>query len=201
MQTMSEMDLSFANLDNYLRIIFDSIKHSPTVLLLNLLLFGGILLFTDTSLGKKKLNYLAGFPHALLQVSNLYLCIWVFARWNIHGLQLPVDGILQILLFSAEMLVIGGAISGCLFGIYLLVSILIFKSHPTEASSSYKHEGFKNFLRIHLTKDKLTIYPIGLKKVVTDWKNVGSVDKPRFEGSAISFDLIEEKPIEINHTS
>lgn len=201
METMSGMEISFANIDNYLHIIFDSIKHSPTVLILNVVLFAGILLFTDTSTGKKKWNYSLGFPHAALQIGNLYFCIWLFARWNITGLGLPVDGIIQILLFSMEMILLGGLISGLFFGIYLLKSSLFFGSHPTEASSSFKHEGYKNFLRIRLTKDTLTIFPIGLKTVTSDWKNTGTIEKPIFSGSPISFDLIEEKPIEIHHTS
>lgn len=201
METMSGMEISFANIDNYLHIIFDSIKHSPTVLLLNLVLFAGILLFTDTSTGKQKWNYLVGLPHAIFQLGNLYFCIWLFSRWNLHGLGLPVDGIVQILLFSMEMIFIGGVLSGWWFGGYLFDSTMFFGSHPTEASSSYKHEGYKNFLRIHLSKDMLIIYPVGLKKVVSDWKNIGTAEKPKYEGSPISFDLTEDKPIEINHTS
>jgi len=201
METMSGMEISWANLDNYLHIIFDSIKHSPAVLMLNLVLFAGILLFTDTNTGKGKWNYLLGFPHALFQLANLYFCIWLFSRWNLHAFDLPVDWIVQILLFSTEMICIGGLFSGLIFGGYLLDSTLFFGSHPTEASSSFRHEGHKNFLRIHLTKDRLTIYPIGLKKVVTNWKNVGNSETPRFEGSPIDYNLIEQVPIEINHTS
>jgi len=193
METIADIDISMANLGEYLLIVFDNIKHSPSVFILNLILFSGVLLFTDTKYGKHKWNYIPGAAHSILQLSNLYFWIWVFSIWNLNHLFLPIDGIWQILLFSIEIIVIGGIASGFIFGIYLLVSILIFESHPTEASSSFRHEGYKNFLRMHLTKEKLTIYAIGLKTVVKNWKDVGTNEKkPIFEGKDIAKTLIEE---------
>ncbi len=197
METMAGVDFAFDNIGYYLHVVFKGIQHSPAVFLLNAILFFGILLFTDTVTGKKKWNYSIGLIHALAQLANLYACIWLFSIWNIELLALQFDSILQIVLFTAEMFVLGGLSSGVIFGIYLLISTLIFKSHPTEASSSFRHEGFKNFLRIHLSNDKLTIYPIGLKNIVHNWENTGTDDKPKFTGNPISYRLIEDKPIEI----
>lgn len=46
---------------------------------------------------------------------------------------------------------------------------------------------------MHLTKEKLTIYAIGLKTVVTNWKDVGTNEKkPIFEGEDIAKTLLEE---------
>ncbi len=201
MESASELCFCFSNLDDYIRLIIKSVAHSPSVLMLNLLLFGGILIFTDTYTGKKKWNYIAGFCHSVLQIVALYGSIWFFSRLNLHHMSLPINGLKQIFLFSIEMVVLGGLISGIFFGLYLLVSILFFKSHPTEASSSFKHEGYKNFLRLHLSKEKLSIYPIGLKNVPKDWKNTGTAEKPKFEGGPISYSLIEKNPIEIYHKS
>ncbi len=199
MEGISGVDFALDNIGYYMHIIFTSIQHSPAVFLLNAILFFGILFFTDTVTGKKKWNYSLGLVHALAHLANLYLCIWLFSVWNLNLLSLDVDNVLPVMLFTAEMLILGGLSSGFIFGIYLLISTLVFKSHPTEASSSFRHEGFKNFLRIHLTKDKLTIYPIGLKNVVHNWKNMGTNDKPTFAGDKISYSLIEDKPIEIHH--
>ncbi len=195
METISELDISFSNIDDYLLILFNLIKHSPSVVFLNLILFGGIWAFTDTANGKKKWNNIAGVGHGIFQLWNLYFWIWCFSVWNLKGFSLPVDGLWQIALFSIEMIAIGGLASGFIFGVYLLVSILVFQSHPTEASSSYSHEGYKNFLRMHLTKDKLTIYPIGIKNVVNNWTNIGTVEKPKFTGDEIEHELIENKLI------
>lgn len=201
MESASTLCLGFSNLDDYIRLIIKSIAHSPSVLILNLLLFGGILLFTDTYTGKKKWNYIAGLGHSILQIGTLYGCIWLFSRLNLHYMSLPVDGLRQVLLFSIEMVVFGGLLSGIFFGLYLLVSILVFKSHPTEASSSFKYEGYKNFLRLHLTKESLNIYAIGLKTVYKDWKNVGTPEKPKFEGNFKDYSLIEKISIKHNHKS
>ena len=199
MERIAKVEISGQNLCDFLSILLVSVKHSPTVVLFNIILFGGILLFTDTYAGKHKWNYIAGAGHAILQLANLYWWIWVFSRWNLHCLEFPVENMRQMLLFAGEMVIVGGIASGLIFGVYLLVSALVFQSHPTEASSSFRHDGYKNFLRMRLTKDRLTIYPIGLKNVVRDWKNVGTDEEPKFEGSPIVFSLIEKEPIEIKN--
>jgi hypothetical protein len=105
---------------------------------------------------------------------------------------MDINSPLQVLLFIGEMVILGGIISGILFGLYLTISIVFLKNHITEASSSYRWEGYKNFLRISVDKDGLTIYPIGVKKVVSNWKLKGTKDHPMFEGSPINYELIED---------
>ena len=179
-----------------LTAVLESVRLAPSVVALNLLLLAGLVLFTDTSSGKGKWNYLAGVMHGFLQLINLYFLIWLFSRWNLHHLGMETAHWEQVLLFSAEMIIIGGIVSAVIFGIYLLVSISLLDNHITEASSSYRWEGYKNFLRLHLTEEGLTIYPIGVEKVVTNWKNVGTEENPKFEGDPIDYSLIE-KPIKI----
>jgi hypothetical protein len=195
---MSNLDLSNGQLPEILDLIIKSIQVNPSVLALNLLLFGGILLFTDTSSGNGKWNYIAGAVHGVLHLINLYFFIWIFSRLNLQNFEMEVSSWKQILLFSGEMILFGGIASAILFGIYLLVSISLLNNHITEASSSFRWEGYKNFLRIHLTKEGVTIYPIGVKKVVKNWKNVGTDENPKFEGGPINYSLIEE-PIKIDH--
>lgn len=56
-------------------------------------------------------------------------------------------------------------------GIYLFISGYFFDIHINEASSSLSYQHYKNFLRLHIdTNGILTIYPVGIKKVVTEWK-------------------------------
>ena len=99
--------------------------------------------------------------------------------------------------FSVEMIFVGGFISSFIFGIYLIISTLIIKNHPTEAFSSFRWTGYKNFLRIHIDKNGIAkVYPVGVKKVVTNWKNVGTEGKPKFAGQEPSCQLIED-PFEL----
>ena len=134
----------------------------------------------------------------MLHLVNLYFLIWLFSRLNLHHWEMSVGSWDHVLLFSAEMILIGGITSAVIFGIYLLFSISLLDNHITEASSSFRWEGYKNFLRIHVTQKGITIYPVGVEKVVTNWKNTGTAEKPKFEGDAIDCSLIED-PIEIFH--
>src|SRR5690606_25575917 len=98
-------------------LIFKSIATHPSVLALNLLLFLGLLMFTDTSSGKGRWNYIAGAIHGLLHLLNLYFLIWLFSRWNLYEMEMTVGSWDHVLFFSAEMILIGGIASAVLFGI------------------------------------------------------------------------------------
>jgi hypothetical protein len=198
MEKLASIELFNGGFQAFLAVVAEGTAHNPGAVFLNIMLLIGIVMFTDVKCGKKKWNYLAGGMHGLLHLANFYLLIWWFSRINLHHLELPVNNVQQVLLFSAEMIIIGGIISAVIFGLYLTFSVLVLKNHITEAASSYRWEGYKNFLRLHLTKDALTIYPIGLDQVVTDWKNVGTEENPRFEGGAVDYSLIE-KPIIIKN--
>ncbi len=198
MERLAQVDLFNGGFQDFLSATSVAISHNPGAVFLNILLFLGLLVFTDTKSGNGKWNYIAGAVHGFLHLVNFYLLIWWFSRLNLHHFGLDLDTAKQVLIYSLEMILVGGIISGVLFGLYLTFSVLVLKNHITEAASSYRWEGYKNFLRIKLDKDALTIYPIGLKKVVSNWKNVGTEDKPKFEGSPINYELIE-KPIIIKH--
>ncbi len=193
------------NLGEYIFLVIRSIPHSPVVLLLNLILIFGLVLFTDNKTGKGDWNYVAGFIHGIVQVFNFYMLIWIFAKINLHYFpveaheaQSDIAAIGRIFLFSIEMIFIGGFLSAWIFGLYLFVSTMFLKNHPTEAFSSFRHSGFKNFLRIHIDREgNATIYPVGLKKVVKNWVNVGSKQEPKFKGDEPDPQLIES-PIKLN---
>lgn len=197
--TFMDQVLDVNNLNQLLILVGESIRHSPSVVLLNLVLLGGITLFTDTKTGKGNWNYIAGVAHGLLHLINLYLLIWVFSQINQDLLpSLSINSPWKMLLFSTEMILIGGFISAFIFGIYLLISTLFIKNHPTEAFSSFRWTGYKNFLRIHIdTEGVARVYPVGVTKVVTDWKNISTdKGKPKFKGSDPKYHLIEG-PIEL----
>lgn len=171
--------------------LWQNLQLNPPVLILNLVLAIGIYRFTDTKSDKAVWCLLAGGIHALLHLILFYFLSWSFARWNMGLEHFSETG-----LFIIELGVLGGVASGMLFGLYLLLSISVLDSHITEASSSYRWEGFKNFLRVHVTSEGLTIYPIGVEKTVKNWENKGSEENPRFEGGPIDYQLIEP-PIHI----
>jgi hypothetical protein len=69
------------------------------------------------------------------------------------------------LLFAAEMIVVGGVIAAALFGGYLYASSRWWNLNHNDAFSSMRLDSHRNFLRIRIKDDELTIYPIGLDRV------------------------------------
>jgi hypothetical protein len=170
---------------------------TPTVILLNLIFCVGIYMFTDVKSGNNKTaNRITGAIHGIAHIMIFYFCIYYLPQFNLANLSgVPFQG----LILFVEMWVVGGLLSGFIFGIYLWFSSRFLDNHITEASSSFKGEDFKNFIRIHISSKGITIYPFGIKTVVKNWKNVGDEKNPRFEGDEIKYELIEE-PIHISHT-
>lgn len=171
--------------------LWQNLQFNPAVLILNGMLLIGIYRFTDTKSGKETWTHLAGAAHALLHVILFYTLYWWLASWHME-----LGERLQSILFILEMGLLGGMATSVLFGLYLLISVSLLDNHITEASSSYRWEGFKNFLRIRVSPTGITIYPIGVEKIVKNWSNQGSEENPKFKGDPIDYQLIEQ-PIHI----
>lgn len=206
---LAEVPYQWENLGEVFLIVNDALVLNPFGIIMNLILIVGVLGFTDTSFGRGKWNWIAGIFHGIAHMVNLYILLWLFSRVNSLLLtgesfgeiynqmhEWRIASILYTLLFVAEMLTIGALSAGFIFGVYLLISSLIFQSHPTESFSSFRGTSYKNFLRFHITAQGVTIYPVGVRRVVHNWKNKGSREKPRFEGKPVKYELIE-KPIHI----
>jgi len=74
-------------------------------------------------------------------------------------------------IFMACMIFIGGFFGGAVMGIYLWFGNCFFGAHSNEVYSCQSLPGYKNFLRLHIDKTgKLTIYPVGVNKVCSDWE-------------------------------
>ena len=75
------------------------------------------------------------------------------------------------LIGRATAIFLGGYLFGpFLMGVYLYISLRVFRRHSNEAFSSLRIPGYKNFLRLHVGRDgSLTIYPIGIERVPTSW--------------------------------
>lgn len=208
-EELSRLAYSWGNLDEMFGIINGALAQNPLGIILNLILIFGLWTFTDTAFGKGKLNWIAGVLHGVAHVVNLYVLLWLFSRINflisdwqaVEGMKVALENwhlssLTYTIIFVAEMMVVGSLSAGFLFGLYLLVSTLVFESHPTEAFSSFRAQDYKNFLRLRVDREGVTIYPIGVRRAVTHWKNRGTREKPRFEGEAIRYQLIE-KPVRL----
>jgi hypothetical protein len=162
---LSNIEPSWWNVPLALQKISHVIIYSPGLLLIIIGIFLGSIAFADKNAGKLGLAYTAGMFHGLSHIISGLSLIWILSFWSFHAKGYSLE---SIFIFSAGMILLGGLSGSFILGVYLLFSSLI-GIHDNEAYSSIKQEGYKNFLRMKITDKKLTIYPIGIKKVVK-WK-------------------------------
>ncbi len=148
-----------------------AIAHSPGSVTLLALLVLGLIAFAQmkSTLAKVAL----GLTHAAAHLVVILLLMWGFALINLSrwALGMLVDDPWQAGLFGLEMVVAGGFFGGLVMGLYLVLSNLVLGTHTNEVYSCQSLPGYKNFLRLHLGRDgKLTIYPIGVDKVIR-WRS------------------------------
>jgi len=173
-------------------LAFDAFFHvlirSPLAFMTGLVLVAGFTWFADENAGKSKYTWVIGFLHGGLHLLASSLLIWGFATINLDYLGLEVISVVQVVLFAAEMMVLGSVCGGVLVGLYLMGSNLILGIHDNESFSALHEEDYKNFLRFHLTSSELTLYPVGIKQIQKHWKRNG---KTTFCGKLPEAHLIE----------
>jgi hypothetical protein len=81
-------------------------------------------------------------------------------------------------------------------GIYLLISLNVFRRHSDEAFSALAIEDWKNFLRLRVTANGLTIYPVGIDRVPRKWKQVDDNIVPD-DDMATAPRIIEDQPVHV----
>ncbi len=143
---------------------------SPGVLLLTILLGSGFYSFTDTKV-MSRWTKLAGGLHGLLHITIIYLAMYFIGRYPLCSDCMHMHW-WEKALWVAGICAAGGIASAFLFGKYLFLTNRLFGMHINEASSSFASEDYKNFLRLHVHKDGVTIYPIGIRRVPRKWTTV-----------------------------
>lgn len=171
------------------------------------LMMVGLIFFTDSN--SKRQKYGGGILHGLAHLSAIFVLGWLSFFVMLRFLKTDTVGY-EMIRNNQPMLVnliwlgcifvicgIGGYIIGSLImGVYLFISLHVFGRHDNEAFSALKIEDYKNFLRLHITKDKLTIYPIKIEKVGRKWDCKEKDGKRFYEPKTpLKPELIEDKPI------
>jgi Calcineurin-like phosphoesterase len=88
-----------------------------------------------------------------------------FDQANANYLHLADWPRLSFLLFAGEMIVVGGLLAAALFGVYLYASSRWWNRNHNDAFSAMRLDSHRNFLRLRIKDDAVTIYPIGLDRV------------------------------------
>jgi hypothetical protein len=150
------------------REVFHDFLREPFSMFWVFLILCSFILFTDTA--SKPYKWVAGTIHGLTHLLAVFAVGWGAAR-----LIDPVNGIdytsIRHLLYTAALVFGGGFILGAtIMGLYLLISLNIFGRHHNEAFSALKIQDYKNFIRFKIDgSGRLTIYPIGIEKVIRSW--------------------------------
>ena len=139
----------------------------------------GILLafvaFTDTH--KPVYRWIAGLFHGSI---HLAAALAISATTAFLLDREAMNPVLERFVGSLMTFVGGYFIGATIMGIYLVISVVFFRRHGNEAFSSLKIEGYKNFLRMRVSAEGLSVWAFGLETVPGnddwEWKKGGEGD-------------------------
>ncbi|MBL8204485.1 MAG: metallophosphoesterase [Blastocatellia bacterium] len=156
-----------------LHISFRGSLETPIAALWGLIILGGFLMFTDTH--SRWYRFAAGLTHGITHLICIFLIGWGSYFVTIAcGMKYKEP---DQFFSSAALILAGGWIVGSyIFGIYLFISLNVFGRHSNEAFSALAIPDYKNFLRLRINQDGLTIYPIGIRRVPRKWRQATSSD-------------------------
>lgn len=138
-----------------------------------LTVIAGFVFFTDTHAFWYRV--LGGVTHALSHLGAAFLIGWGALIFTIDCLGLEYASFGQLLLAGAITFVAGGVAGSFIMGLYLLLSIQIFRRHSEQAFSSLRIQDYKNWVRLRVDEQGgLTIFGIGIERVARKWKKGAS---------------------------
>ena len=122
-------------------------------------------------------RWVLGGLHAALQY-GVIVGTMRSADWLLEGL----DGPLFWVPFFVFITAVGGLLSALLTGVYLYIADA-FGTNTNELFAAQRIMDYKNFLRLHVDQDGVTVYPVGVEKVPRKWKlrTEGERHEPWFE--------------------
>jgi hypothetical protein len=143
----------------------------------------GILLafvaFTDTH--KPIYRWIGGLLHGSI---HLAAALAISATTSYLLGQEPINPVVERFVGSVTTFAVGYFVGATIMGLYLVISVVVFRRHGNEAFSSLKIEGYKNFLRMRLNAEGLSVWAFGLDNVPgdKDWTwTPGKDGKGRYE--------------------
>lgn len=117
-----------------------------------------------------------GVLHGAVHLAILLALATVFRALNADWLGLGPYGPLSYAVLFVEMVPAVFLLAGLVWGLYLSLTCALFAMHTNDSFSAMRIEGYKNFLRIRIKGDEITVYPIGLETVPRDenWTENGA---------------------------
>lgn len=182
------------NFSSFLSAISRHLFLAPPVLIICLFVVIGLYVFADGNSGKRNYKWI-GALHGLLQLLSMFLFIWLFSWINLSVLGIE-SKLIYFIVYVAETLLLGGLTGSFIMGFYLWFCSLYLDTHIDESFSSFGSPHYKNFLRIHIAPNgNVAIYPIGIEKSVTNWKQEVSGENMTFYSNEAARYYLIEPPI------
>jgi len=182
----------------FLSITMQHLILNPSVLIICLIVFVGFTVFADNNSSKGNYRWL-GAIHGLLQILSMFLFMWVFS-WLNNTIMGITNNFVYVFVYIFETLLTGGLTGSFIFGLWLWFNGNFLGVNTNEGFSSLGNPHFKNFLRIHITPEgDVAIYPVGIKKTVSTWKQENEGDNLSFSSADTAQYFLIEPPIIIKN--
>ena len=152
--------------------VFLGLFRNPVSILVLLLVLFGLYGFAkpwaDWSQGWKKVaaKVLMGSTHFAAQLAVGLFLVRPLATW----VGSPFEGRVFTAVSLGALVALGAFLAAVTMGAYLALWCALFRAHGNEAFSAMSLTQHKNFLRLHIGPDGLTVYPIGLDRSTNDWE-------------------------------
>ncbi|MES2199453.1 MAG: metallophosphoesterase, partial [Chlamydiota bacterium] len=172
-------NLNFTHFKDVVHNTIQAVLLSPLGFFWILICLGGFIFFTDTR--SPLYRFFGGLLHAFTHLAAIFFLGWGVTYLCVTHLGFAFTSIPQ-LITSAFLIFCGGWLIGpIIMGIYLLISLNVFGRHSNEAFSALHCPDWKNFLRLKIDiAGKLTIFPIGIRRVPRKWKKTIDPQSPCF---------------------
>jgi hypothetical protein len=141
------------------------VLRDPLLFFFSVLIIGGCMAFAVGArrAGTSRFTHIiVGGLHGLAHIVLALAVIKVMA-------QVPLGLFTKGWVVHLAVLVAGAIPGTILMAAYLWISHKFFKGHDQEVLSAQAIEDYKCFARFHVTKDAMTIFPIGLETVCKRW--------------------------------
>ncbi len=89
-----------------------------------------------------------------------------------------VRQVVGFILYPLQIIGLGGVVGGLVWGLYWTLSSVFLRMHAEDAFAALRIKHYKNFLRLRIDQNGLTIYPVGVDRVPT-WRFWVARDKAK----------------------
>lgn len=176
-----------------LRRLLAAIPQSPEFALIVLLALGALVSFNGQSSTRQQ--WALGITHTLFHLLGLCITYCLAIELTIWFERNLMDLGFAFLWLLLTMLVLGGGVGGVVFGVFLIVSSVLFNANVTNAFSSIRLASHKNFLRLRFDPSgQLTLYSLGLERPADGVSGLKLIDRIVFDAPDECVDPARDNP-------